>query len=155
MLGCDVGFFSGEPGSSVVSDMPVHLVSGLHRTLQYFRVRLSCDGALSEHLVVSAFSERLGSDETTRIALALDSVRSDAALAVVVDESDGWSEVVRYSKVERGLVAAAMALIKTVAGWEETSPIAITVDAERFYVNPELIDREWRADVMRLERDAG
>jgi hypothetical protein len=67
------------------------------------------------------------------------------------EDRTGWARVACSDGDAGALASAAVATVKASAGWDESTPIIVDVEAQRFTVMMEYVDKQWRAEVRRVE----
>ena len=148
--------FAVPPGTTehgVSRDGQFRLVNvvGLDRHLQYFLVRLqSNESETLDVLVVCAYHSPL-SDQGARGEHERDGVGIPVARSSLDSRRPrglGPSRV--WQRRLWRAAAAAVAVVKASAGWDEASPIVIETQAERFAVTTTYVDGEWRAQVRHV-----
>lgn len=118
-------------------------------TLQLFPVTVSTSLGLSQAFVV-VFSGRADADEA---AFAMARVTGSILLSVTAD-SVGAASVTRYASVAAdhetvAMSAAAVAVVKAVASWDESCPFAVAVGQAAFEVHVVFARTAWHAQVSQ------
>ena len=148
--------FAVPPGTTekdVSRDGQFRLVKvvGLDRHFQYFIVRLhSNESKKRDVLVVCAYHPPLSDLELAPNASVMASRYPTHVPAWIREDRAGWARVVCGDADSGELTAAAVAVVKASAGWDEANPIVIETDAERFAVTPTYVDGEWQAEVRHV-----
>jgi hypothetical protein len=153
------GFYhpSGDDPRSVVDASGFrHLpVAGLSATLQFFRVRLvePGSGTSSEHVVLSAHYPRLADPVILSLEAALRPHTAGAALAFTLEDRTGWARARADSPGP--LAAAAIAVVKACASWDESDPIVVELARRCFDVSLRHEGQSWSVRVLEREGDPG
>jgi hypothetical protein len=125
-------------------------VAGLGSPVQFFRVRLvdPTSGATSEQLVISAHHPPMP-DAVVREVSALRVHAPGVALAFTLEDRVGWARAVADTPAAG---AAAIAIVKASASWDESDPIAVDVAGVSFDVRARHDGEAWVVDVRERAR---
>ncbi len=152
------GFFV-RPGYLPTNDMTdgggrTHSLDGVTRPIQFFRATLtgSAIQGAQRHLVVSAHHPPIEENRLKAIRTALRQHFPDTILSFMIDKHIGW---VRASNEEpNATVAAAIAFIRLVAGWDDTEPMIITFGHVTFAARFEHCDGSWWVKVTESNNNS-
>jgi len=143
----DCGFFvrpSYRPREETDNDGDrICPLEGMPQRIQFFRATLT--GAAiqgsQQHLVLSAHYPPIKEKRLKEIRTTLRTHFPDTTLSFIVDKHIGW---VKASTDEpNASVAAAVAFIRLVAGWDDTEPMIIMFEQVTFAANFEHCDGSW------------
>lgn len=143
----EIGWF--HPASVVPSPLDVagfshRPLEGLVESAQFFRVRLE---ASAEHLVVSAHHPPDSAQRVEEIRAAVRAIDS-TALSLTLDDRTGWARVDAEGRPADA--AAAVAIVKAAAGWDESSPIVVQIGACAFDV---VLEHDLERDTWHVQVD--
>jgi hypothetical protein len=130
-------------------------IAGLSTTLQFFRVRLvePSSGASSEHVVLSAHHPRLADSVITTLDAALRPHTRGVALSFTLEDRSGWARALADSPGP--LAAAAIAIVKAHASWDESDPVVVELARRCFDVSPRHDGERWIVGVLEREERTG
>lgn len=122
-------------------------LAGLTEQLQFFRVGLTERGetTTAEHLVLSAHHPQLAEAVIRSLAALIRSHAPGVALSFTIEDREGWARTAPDPLTPQA--AAAVALVKTTIGWDESDPIFVESDDHAFAVEMSLADNSWTATV--------
>ena len=80
--------------------------------------------------------------------MALADARTDAVLCFTVEDREGFSRLIADSG-HAPAIAAAVAVVKYFAAWDESDPIDVTVNDDQFAVSVGFSETAYRATVRR------
>jgi hypothetical protein len=140
----------------------IRSVDGMPATTQFFRLHVDLDDLSSTGgevwVVCTALSTGnrkpppgTGSfDEANliRVRSALATALPDATLCFTTEDREGFAHLI--GDPERApAIAAAAAVVKYYAAWDESDPIDVTVTDDEFAVSVDFSEKEYRATVRR------
>jgi hypothetical protein len=165
----EIGFFSGDDAvpAPMSEQFTTRVVGGIPTLTQFFRVNVhledqaDVDGEIwivctalptgSRKLPLTAMSLDEGRLRQVRAALAV--ALPNAALCFTTEDQEGFSRVIADSE-RSPAIAAAVAVVKYFAAWDESDPINVVVADEHFAVSVGVSDGAYRALVRRTARAA-
>jgi hypothetical protein len=149
------GFFVDE--AQVQARMPAQFslrpIAGLGEALvQFFRIRVDADD-----FVELGGEVWLVSLATTSEQARLEELRTSLGKALphvdfcfMVETREGFERVVGSAR-RAIVIAAATAVVKYYASWDESNPIVIAIGEERFAITVGFVGKNYRVAVRRLE----
>ncbi len=149
----DDGFIHpGTSGPEWTNDGRYRLlfVPWVNSPLQYFRVSLSEAARVQrEVLVINGGFSGESAEEIESNTAALAAHFPEPLLAFFL-KGDGTGEAIASCAEPTGHVdvAVAVAAVKTIAGWDETTPIIVGVGTHQFEVFMEFREQQWFARVQ-------
>ncbi|MBA3463948.1 MAG: hypothetical protein H0T46_28585 [Deltaproteobacteria bacterium] len=111
---------------------------------QYFRVIIE---PAIELLVISVHFPPLDDDALAAVERDLRSGWASDRLAFIREDRIGWAKVTWPRGTDREHAAAAVAVVKASASWDESSPIVVEVEGQTFDVVTAFADEVWQVAV--------
>jgi len=158
----EAGFFTAntEPPVKMSPEFSVRSVAGMPSTRQFFRVHVELDGITTPDSQVwvvctalptgnwtpSFCSEPWDEGQLLQVRAALGAALPDAVLGFTIEDRAGFSHLI--GDPERApAIAAAAAVVKYYAAWDESDPIDITINDDQFAVSIGFAETVYRATV--------
>jgi hypothetical protein len=140
-------------GPAMTADGQFRLLrlAGIAQQVQYFRVRLTSStlatGTDRAVFAVSALQPELSDEAVASLATVLSTHLADSVLVFLRKDHPGRAVATSTMSTHAELAAAAVATIKTAAGWDESNPIEVRVDGNDFEVFMVRREQHWFARV--------
>lgn len=160
------GFFTAktEPPVNLGPEFSVRSIAGMPSPTQFFRTHVELDGIApgdAEVWVVCTAlptgsrklppgSSSLDQGKLLQVRSALGAALTDAVLCFTTEDREGFARLVG-DQARAPAIAAAVAVVKYYAAWDESDPIDVTVNDDQFAVSVCFADTEYRAKVCRKE----
>ena len=160
------GFFTAphDPPLDMGSTFSVRAIAGLPRTTQFFRVEVDLDGSPAEDNQVwvvctalptgtrppPAGSSPFDEGNLLRVRSALGVALPDAVLCFTTEDREGFTHLIA-DPARAPAIAAAVAVVKYYAAWDESDPINVTVNHDEFAVSVSFTETDYRATVSRRD----
>jgi len=148
------GFFVDE--TQLQHEMPAQFswrpIAGLGELVQFFRIRVDADDFVElggEVWLISSAepSEQARVDDLrTLLGKALPHVEP----CFMVEQRDGFARVIG-SERRAVVIAAATAVMKYFASWDESNPIVVAIGEQRFAITVGFVGKNYRVAVRRVE----
>lgn len=149
------GFFVDE--TQTQARMPAQFslrpIAGLGEALvQFFRIRVDADdfvelGGEVWLINLAGHSEQARLEE---LRVVLGKALPHVDFCFTVEQREGFERVVGSAR-RAVVIAAATAVVKYYASWDESNPIVIAIGEERFAVTVGFIGKNYRVAVRRIE----
>lgn len=123
------------------------------RCSMIYRVNVRTAAGEEDHLIVCPLPHSISQPECETIRVNLRKANARAVISFIIDNRDGWAQVITAPDEEFNSfnLAAAISVIKASWGWDESKPMMVMINGAEVRVWPRFDGRQWVA-VEREEK---
>jgi hypothetical protein len=113
-----------------------------------YRVNVRTATGEEEHLIVCPLPHSIGQAERETVRGNLQKTNAKAAISFYIADREGWAQALTAPDEQFNPFnfAAAISVIKTSCGWDESSSIVVKINAAEIHVWPRFDGQQWIAE---------
>jgi len=110
-----------------------------------YRVNVRTATGEEEHLIVCPLPHSIGQAERETVRGNLRKTNAKAAISFYIADREGWAQVITAPDEQFNPInlAAAISVIKTSCGWDESSSIVVKINTAEIHVWPRFDGQHW------------